>query len=130
MTIVCKDKFLVKSGMFTYYLSLFVFLFIMLKSYVIWVHMDKINATKYFKNEVKHHIYLLVFHLLFCSYGLPVDFQAVLIQPNKKSQKRLRDVLRQLYNHLDGSSASLINDVSCFICLKLINFAIQSITFY
>lgn len=39
-------------------------------------------------------------------YGLPVNFQAILIHPNKKSTKRLRDVLQQLYGHLDGSAAS------------------------
>ncbi|XP_026836616.1 V-type proton ATPase subunit C isoform X1 [Drosophila erecta] len=38
-------------------------------------------------------------------YGLPVNFQAILIEPNKKSVKRLRDVLNQLYGHLDGVSA-------------------------
>lgn len=39
-------------------------------------------------------------------YGLPVNFQAILIHPNKKNTKRLRDVLNQLYGHLDGSAAS------------------------
>lgn len=38
-------------------------------------------------------------------YGLPVNFQAILMHPNKKSTKRLRDVLNQLYSHLDGSAA-------------------------
>lgn len=43
-------------------------------------------------------------------YGLPVDFQAMILKPNKKSQKRLRDVLGQLYGHLDNMSASNIKD--------------------
>ncbi|CAH1260105.1 unnamed protein product [Diabrotica balteata] len=38
-------------------------------------------------------------------YGLPVNFQAILIHPNKKQLKRLRDVLNQLYGHLDSSAA-------------------------
>ncbi|XP_044744839.1 V-type proton ATPase subunit C isoform X1 [Coccinella septempunctata] len=38
-------------------------------------------------------------------YGLPVNFQAILIHPNKKLVKRLRDVLHQLYGHLDSSAA-------------------------
>ncbi|XP_045461271.1 V-type proton ATPase subunit C isoform X2 [Harmonia axyridis] len=38
-------------------------------------------------------------------YGLPVNFQAILIHPNKKFVKRLRDVLNQLYGHLDSSAA-------------------------
>jgi len=37
-------------------------------------------------------------------YGLPVNFQAMLLHPNKKNTKRLRDVLYQLYGHLDGST--------------------------
>ncbi|XP_017781427.1 PREDICTED: V-type proton ATPase subunit C [Nicrophorus vespilloides] len=37
-------------------------------------------------------------------YGLPVNFQAILIHPNKKTSKRLRDVLNQLYGHLDSSA--------------------------
>ncbi|KAF2900784.1 hypothetical protein ILUMI_05402 [Ignelater luminosus] len=37
-------------------------------------------------------------------YGLPVNFQAILSHPNKKSMKRLRDVLNQLYGHLDSSA--------------------------
>ncbi|XP_001946227.1 V-type proton ATPase subunit C [Acyrthosiphon pisum] len=37
-------------------------------------------------------------------YGLPVNFQAMLLHPNKKNTKRLRDVLHQLYGHLDSSA--------------------------
>lgn len=39
-------------------------------------------------------------------YGLPVNFQAMLLHPNKKNTKRLRDVLHQLYEHLDSSAQS------------------------
>ncbi|KAL1129868.1 hypothetical protein AAG570_012812 [Ranatra chinensis] len=37
-------------------------------------------------------------------YGLPVNFQAMLLHPNKKCVKRLRDILNQLYGHLDSSA--------------------------
>uniref|UniRef100_A0A0A9W801 V-type proton ATPase subunit C n=1 Tax=Lygus hesperus TaxID=30085 RepID=A0A0A9W801_LYGHE len=37
-------------------------------------------------------------------YGLPVNFQAMLLHPHKKSMKRLRDVLNHLYGHLDSSA--------------------------
>ncbi|CAH1393854.1 unnamed protein product [Nezara viridula] len=37
-------------------------------------------------------------------YGLPVNFQAMLIHPHKKSVKRLRDLLNQLYAPLDSSA--------------------------
>ncbi|XP_066603639.1 V-type proton ATPase subunit C [Prorops nasuta] len=38
-------------------------------------------------------------------YGLPVNFQAILLHPHKKCARRLRDVLNQLYAHLDSSTA-------------------------
>ncbi|XP_049787981.1 V-type proton ATPase subunit C [Schistocerca cancellata] len=38
-------------------------------------------------------------------YGLPVNFQAMLLHPHKKSTKRLRDLLNQLYGHLDSSAS-------------------------
>lgn len=43
-------------------------------------------------------------------YGLPVNFQAMLLQPHKKNMKKLREVLYELYKHLDSSAA--IIDVS------------------
>lgn len=48
-----------------------------------------------------------------------MNFQAILIHPNKKSVKRLRDVLNQLYNHLDGSaSAPSSNADVCVISIR------------
>ena len=44
-------------------------------------------------------------------YGLPVNFQAMLLQPNKKNVKKLREVLFDLYKHLDSSAAAIM-DVS------------------
>ncbi|CAG9573865.1 unnamed protein product [Danaus chrysippus] len=37
-------------------------------------------------------------------YGLPVNFLAVVMVPARKSVKKLRDVLQQLYAHLDHSA--------------------------
>ncbi|XP_067655075.1 V-type proton ATPase subunit C-like [Haliotis asinina] len=37
-------------------------------------------------------------------YGLPVNFQAMVLQPHKRSVKRLREVLGQLYGHLDNTT--------------------------
>ncbi|XP_026315908.1 V-type proton ATPase subunit C isoform X1 [Hyposmocoma kahamanoa] len=37
-------------------------------------------------------------------YGLPVNFQAAVLVPSRKSVKKLRDVLQQLYAHLDHSA--------------------------
>lgn len=46
-------------------------------------------------------------------YGLPVNFQAVLLQPHKKSStKRLREVLNSVFRHLDQVAAASILDAS------------------
>uniref|UniRef100_A0A182P2V7 V-type proton ATPase subunit C n=1 Tax=Anopheles epiroticus TaxID=199890 RepID=A0A182P2V7_9DIPT len=65
----------------------------------------KVNFSECFCAWV-HVKALRVFVESVLRYGLPVNFQAILIHPNKKSTKRLRDVLQQLYGHLDGSAAS------------------------
>ncbi|KAG0729142.1 V-type proton ATPase subunit C [Chionoecetes opilio] len=43
-------------------------------------------------------------------YGLPVNFQAILIHPHKKSTKRLRDILNHLYLHLDSSATGSVGE--------------------
>ncbi|XP_077344910.1 V-type proton ATPase subunit C 2 [Lithobates pipiens] len=45
-------------------------------------------------------------------YGLPVNFHAMILQPNKKSMKRLRDVLNALFRHLDEAAAANMKDVN------------------
>jgi len=64
---------------------------------------------------------------MFLRYGLPVNFQAVLMYPNKKALKRLREVLNNLYQHLDSSagSGSKYQDVSW-----LFTFSLELIYFY
>ncbi|XP_044734883.1 V-type proton ATPase subunit C [Chrysoperla carnea] len=63
----------------------------------------KVNFSECFCAWV-HVKALRVFVESVLRYGLPVNFQAILIHPNKKSQKKLRDVLSQLYGHLDSSA--------------------------
>ena len=41
-----------------------------------------------------------------CRYGLPVNFQVMLILPHKKMQRRLREELDRLYDHLDNTAFS------------------------
>lgn len=65
----------------------------------------KVNFSECFCAWV-HVKALRVFVESVLRYGLPVNFQAILIHPNKKNTKRLRDILMQLYGHLDGSAAS------------------------
>ena len=45
-------------------------------------------------------------------YGLPVNFQAMILRPQKKTIRRLREVLSQLYSHLDNSAFAGAADVS------------------
>lgn len=58
--------------------------------------------------------------MCFIRYGLPVNFQAMLLQPSKKTMKKLREVLNDLYKHLDSSAAAII-DVSTVIIHKVIS---------
>ncbi|XP_006012217.1 V-type proton ATPase subunit C 1-B [Latimeria chalumnae] len=60
------------------------------EAFIAWIHL---KALRVFVESVLR-------------YGLPVNFQAMLLQPNKKSINRLRDVLNALYKHLDGAAAS------------------------
>ncbi|XP_069133465.1 V-type proton ATPase subunit C 1-A-like [Argopecten irradians] len=45
-------------------------------------------------------------------YGLPVNFQAMLLQPHKKSMRNLRTVLGQLYSHLDNTAMATTSEGS------------------
>lgn len=75
------------------------------KQYGPLVRWLKVNFSECFCAWI-HVKALRVFVESVLRYGLPVNFQAILIHPNKKNQKRLRDVLNQLYGHLDGSVSS------------------------
>lgn len=59
-------------------------------------------------------IYCSIYNWIFFRYGLPVNFQAMLLQPNKKTMKRLRDVLNALFKHLDEVAAASTIDVSVY----------------
>ncbi|XP_058538515.1 V-type proton ATPase subunit C 2 isoform X3 [Neofelis nebulosa] len=66
------------------------------EAFVAWIH---IKALRVFVESVLR-------------YGLPVNFQAVLLQPHKKSStKRLREVLNSVFRHLDQVAAASVLDV-------------------
>ena len=62
-------------------------------------------------------------------YGLPVNFQAMVLLPQKKTQKKLRDVLNQQYIHLDSPGGGSSADVSFWILVRLYEMSI-SIKYY
>ncbi|XP_063775569.1 V-type proton ATPase subunit C 2 [Pseudophryne corroboree] len=65
------------------------------EAFIAWIH---IKALRVFVESVLR-------------YGLPVNFHAVILQPNKKSMKRLRDVLNAIFRHLDEAAAANMKDV-------------------
>ncbi|KAF5917301.1 hypothetical protein HPG69_008373 [Diceros bicornis minor] len=67
------------------------------EAFIAWIH---IKALRVFVESVLRR------------YGLPVNFQAVLLQPKKSSTKRLREVLNSVFRHLDQVAAASILDAS------------------
>merc|ERR1712241_932625 len=70
----------------------------------------KVNFSECFMAWI-HVKALRVFVESVLRYGLPVNFQGMVLLPQKKTQKKLRDTLNQTYIHLDspggGSSADM-----------------------
>lgn len=73
------------------------------KQYGLLVRWLKVNFSEAFTAWV-HVKALRLFVESVLRYGLPVNFQGMLLQPQKKTAKRLREVLGQLYSHLDASA--------------------------
>eukprot|EP00918_Siedleckia_nematoides_P097955 GHVU01214546.1.p1 GENE.GHVU01214546.1~~GHVU01214546.1.p1 ORF type:complete len:386 (-),score=48.40 GHVU01214546.1:1514-2671(-) len=63
----------------------------------------KVNFSEAFSAWI-HVKALRVFVESVLRYGLPVNFQAMLLCPTKKTARRLREVLNQLYSHLDNTA--------------------------
>jgi len=57
------------------------------ESYICWVH---VKAIRVFVESVLR-------------YGLPVNFSVAVMRPSRRNNKRLREVLAELYGHLDGA---------------------------
>uniref|UniRef100_W5L3I4 V-type proton ATPase subunit C n=1 Tax=Astyanax mexicanus TaxID=7994 RepID=W5L3I4_ASTMX len=64
--------------------------------FVAWIH---IKALRVFAESVLR-------------YGLPVSFQTLLLQPEKKHVKRLREELQFSFTHLDPTAAASKSDMS------------------
>ncbi|KAL3060718.1 hypothetical protein OYC64_015130 [Pagothenia borchgrevinki] len=76
------------------------------EAFIAWIH---IKALRVFVESVLR-------------YGLPVNFQAMLLQPSKKTMKRLREVLNDLYKHLDSSASAIID---CAMDIPGLNLSMQ-----
>lgn len=63
----------------------------------------KINFSETFTAWV-HLKCLRLFVESVLRYGLPVNFQAAIIKPQKKGTKRLRETLDNMYSHLNSSN--------------------------
>lgn len=63
----------------------------------------KVNFSESFM-ALMHIKALRVFVESVLRYGLPVNFQAAILEPQKKSRNRLRQVLSQLYKNLDSNN--------------------------
>ncbi|XP_075993725.1 V-type proton ATPase subunit C 1-B-like [Genypterus blacodes] len=67
--------------------------------YVAWIH---VKALRVFVESVLR-------------YGLPVNFQALLLQPDRKQMKKLREELGSLFIHLDPTITTSKKELSCDI---------------
>lgn len=63
--------------------------------FIAWVH---VKALRVFVESVLR-------------YGLPVNFQAMILQPNKGKTRKLREQLDQLYAYLDGNQSGTTEHV-------------------
>ena len=80
------------------------------RQYAPLVRWLKINFGEIFSAYI-HVKALRVFVESVLRFGLPVNFQAAVMEPHKGATKKLRTELTKLYSHLDGSAAGPI-DVS------------------
>jgi V-type H+-transporting ATPase subunit C len=73
------------------------------KQYAQLVRWLKINFGEIFSAYI-HVKALRTFVESVLRYGLPVNFQAVVMEPNKNATKKLQSELKKIYSHLDGGS--------------------------
>ncbi|XP_051813195.1 V-type proton ATPase subunit C 1-B-like [Acanthochromis polyacanthus] len=82
------------------------------EQYGIFVSWLKVNFSEVFIAWV-HLKALRVFVESVLRYGLPVNYQALLLQTDTKHSKKLREELSSLFKHLDPTAS--MTDVSCDI---------------
>ncbi|KAK9959275.1 hypothetical protein ABG768_009409 [Culter alburnus] len=77
------------------------------RTFVCWL---KVNFSEIFVAWI-HVKVLRTFVESVLRYGLPVSFQAVLLQPSKKSMKQLRQQLNSVFKHLEPAAVTAKPDV-------------------
>ncbi|XP_059375706.1 V-type proton ATPase subunit C 1-A [Carassius carassius] len=77
------------------------------RTFVCWL---KVNFSEIFVAWI-HIKVLRTFVESVLRYGLPVSFQAILLQPGKKNRKQLRQQLSSLFKHLDPAAVTGKPDV-------------------
>ncbi|XP_036398139.1 V-type proton ATPase subunit C 1-B [Megalops cyprinoides] len=80
------------------------------EQYGTFVRWLKVNFSEVFMAWI-HLKALRVFVESVLRYGLPVSFQTVLLQPDRKCSKALRELLSTLFSHLDSAAAASKPDV-------------------
>ncbi|GLD56343.1 V-type proton ATPase subunit C 1-B-like protein [Lates japonicus] len=84
------------------------------EQYGIFVRWLKVNFSQVFIAWI-HLKALRVFVESVLRYGLPVNYQALLLQTDRKRSKKLREELASLFMHLDPTATASKTDVSCDI---------------
>uniref|UniRef100_A0A673CJT2 V-type proton ATPase subunit C n=1 Tax=Sphaeramia orbicularis TaxID=375764 RepID=A0A673CJT2_9TELE len=90
-----------------------------------FVHWLKRNFSEVFVAWI-HLKALRVFVESVLRYGLPVRFQALLLQTDKKRSKKLREELASLFMHLDPSFAVSKTDVRVQIYIQFCKHSLES----
>ncbi|KAG5266121.1 hypothetical protein AALO_G00250010 [Alosa alosa] len=75
------------------------------EQYGTFVRWLKVNFSEVFVAWI-HLKALRVFVESVLRYGLPVSFQVILLQPDRKCVKKLRELLSSLFTHLDPAAAA------------------------
>uniref|UniRef100_A0A673CFK3 V-type proton ATPase subunit C n=1 Tax=Sphaeramia orbicularis TaxID=375764 RepID=A0A673CFK3_9TELE len=91
----------------------------------LFVHWLKRNFSEVFVAWI-HLKALRVFVESVLRYGLPVRFQALLLQTDKKRSKKLREELASLFMHLDPSFAVSKTDVRVQIYIQFCKHSLES----
>ncbi len=77
------------------------------------VFVESVLRYEHFSSDRRSNVLLLL-----TRFGLPVNFVAIVIHPTRKSTKRLRDVLDQLFGYLDQSKNSRHEEVNSSLILS------------